>query len=124
MENGPVRKYQTSEKHNNSWVKNLKIEEEETLVSFEVRSLFTSVDLNSAKTTIVELLDSHGPPNGLQRKEDTREKVCLLTYFKFNSQYYEKLRIASMSSITSQFTVEITVQKLERVVLPDVNAKL
>ncbi|KER26364.1 hypothetical protein T265_06349 [Opisthorchis viverrini] len=56
------------------------------MVLFDVSSLFTSVDLHSAKTTVAELLDSHGPPSGSLRKEDICEllSLCLTTYFEFN----------------------------------------
>ena len=102
------------------------IDEDEIMVSFDVTSLFTSIDLKTAKETISELLDVKGTPNGLLTKEDIGEllNLCLTTYFTFDGEYYEQLKGAPMGSPISGLIAETMMQKLESIVLPSINPKL
>lgn len=96
------------------------------MVSFDVSSLFTSVDLDSAKATVAELLDNNGTPTGSLEEEDLCRllDLCLITHFEFNGEYYEPLRGTPTGSPIPGFIAEVTMRKLEKIVLPDINPKI
>ncbi|KER19432.1 hypothetical protein T265_11795 [Opisthorchis viverrini] len=67
-----------------------------------------------------------GDINGTLGKEEICEllELCMTTYFEFNGEYYEQIKGAPMGSPISGFIAEITMQKLERIVLPDIKPKI
>ncbi|KER26886.1 hypothetical protein T265_13911, partial [Opisthorchis viverrini] len=50
--------------------------------------------------------------------------LCLITYFEFSGEYYEQIKGVPMGSPISELIAEITMQKLERMVLPDIKPKI
>ncbi|KER22224.1 hypothetical protein T265_09645 [Opisthorchis viverrini] len=96
------------------------------MVSVDVNSLFTSVDMDTAKMTLAKLLDGYDKPNGSLEKEDLCESLslCLTTYFELNGDYYKQVRGTPMGSRISGFIAEVVMQELEQIVLPDINPKI
>ena len=107
-------------------LKNIQIEEDEIMVSFDVTSLFTSVNLDLARTTVAELLHEHGTTGGTLEKEDICKllDLCLTTYFEFDGEFYEQLKGAPMGSPISGFIAEVIMQRLERTILPTLEPKI
>ena len=61
--------------------KSILIDDDELMVSFDVVSLFTSIDLNTAKETILHLLTSKPPDNLFMSPNSIQEllELCLKT---------------------------------------------
>ncbi|XP_072436559.1 uncharacterized protein [Chiloscyllium punctatum] len=109
-------------------IRNIHIDKEETMVSFDVTALFTSIDKTLARETIANLLDRRNrqqdvePINkaGILKLLD----LCLTTHFTFNNQIYERINGTPMSSPISGLIAEAVMQKLEQTVLPQIQPKL
>ncbi|XP_072406260.1 uncharacterized protein [Chiloscyllium punctatum] len=109
-------------------IRNIHIDKEETMISFDVMALFTSIDTTLAKETIANLLDRHNrqqdvePINkdGILKLQD----LCLTTHFTFNTQIYKQINGTPMGSPISGLIAEAVMQRLEQTVLPQIQAKL
>ena len=95
------------------------MEEETTMVSFDVVSLFTKVPLNEALVSISELLaqdESLGertniPPDAICQLTET----CLrVTYFMFENQFFEQIDGAAMGSPLSPIVANLYMESFER----------
>ena len=84
------------------------------LVSFDVKSLFTSslqLALQCTETAILQSTEPLPLPT-----EDIMEllNLCLtLTYFQFNGKHYKQLHVTAMGSPVSVVVAEIVMQNIE-----------
>ncbi|KER19214.1 hypothetical protein T265_15619, partial [Opisthorchis viverrini] len=101
--------------------RNVKIEGEIT-VSLGVCSLFTSVNLSTATLAVATVLNNQMAMNGPLGRERTCElpDLGLTTYFEFDGEYYEQLKIVPMGSPVSDFIMEVVTRQMERTVLPNI----
>ena len=88
-------------------IKDLKLEPDEIMISFDVVSLFTSIPLDTAKRITNELLtndDSWQTRTNLD-KHDILElpNLCLSTEFSFQNSYYRQISGTPMGSSLSSF---------------------
>ena len=99
-------------------IKNLKIEPDETIVSFDVVSLFTSIPLSTAKRITEELLTTNTSWTGKTNlnKSDLLDllDLCLSTEFQFEGEFYRQTSGTPMGSPLSSFLAEAVMQDLER----------
>ena len=110
-------------------IKDLKIEPDETMISFDVVSLFTSIPLPTAKRITDKLLTDN--PSWQNQTQLTKENVldlldlCLSTEFQFEGTYYRQTSGTPMGSPLSSFLAEAVMQDLERqALLNDTDVKL
>ncbi len=99
-------------------IKDLKLEPDEIMISFDVVSLFTSIPLDTAKRITNELLtndDSWQTRTNLD-KDDILEllNLCLSTEFSFQNSYYRQISGTPMGSPLSSFLAEAIMQDLEK----------
>lgn len=101
-------------------LKHLHIDQDETMISFDITTLFTSVDLKLAINLIKELLDNAQLPKGPLTTEITCERLqlCLTTYFRFDGELYEQLKGSPMGSPILRLGTEVLMPKIEEIVLP------
>ena len=90
------------------YVRNIKIEQDEVMVSFDVTALFTSIDLSLAKETIANLLPGQLQPgqNLTKRSIGTLLDLCLSTCVKFDGKFYQQIRGTPMGSPVSGLIAE------------------
>ena len=98
-------------------VRDLRIQEDEVMVSVDMRSLFTSVAVEDALTTVRKRLDDD---NMLQERcgfasETVMRllKLCLSTYFKFRSKFYDLTDGLAMGSPVSPPVANLFMADLE-----------
>jgi hypothetical protein len=108
-------------------IQNVRIEEDEIMVSFYVTALFTSVNPALAKQTIASLLMERRTANDARLSNASYMELldlCLRTYFQFNGLVYEQTNGTPMGSPISGFVAEAVIQRLERIALPLIQPKL
>ena len=96
-------------------IKTIKIPDDHKLVSFDVKSLFTSIPLqmalgcteNAIKNSTVEL------PLPTDDIMDLLNLCLTLTYFQYNDKHYKQLLGTAMSSLVSVVVAEIVMQNIE-----------
>nr|VZI48083.1 unnamed protein product [Spirometra erinaceieuropaei] len=100
-------------------IRNLEIEPDEMMVSFDVVSLFTSIPTALAISTIDELLQEKydNVDQQLRRTHITELlELCLRTFFTFGDRVYEQKKGTPMGSPLSGLIAEAVLQRLERLV--------
>lgn len=70
-------------------VKDVTLEEEEMMVSFNVTALLISIDLDQGKKITKELLQNNTQTNRWKQTIYELLEMCLHTCFKFNADMYE-----------------------------------
>ena len=99
-------------------IKDLKLEPDEIMISFDVVSLFTSIPLDTAKRITNELLTNHDSWQTRTNldKDDILEllNLCLSTEFSFQNSYYRQISGTPMGSPLSSFLAEAVMQDLEK----------
>ncbi|XP_072406376.1 uncharacterized protein [Chiloscyllium punctatum] len=107
---------------------NIHIDKEETMISFDVTALFTSIDKTLAKETIANLLDRHNRQQNVEpiNKDGILKllDLCLTTHFTFNTQIYEQINGTPMGSPIFGLIAEAVMQRLEQTVFPQIQPKL
>ena len=94
-------------------IKNAQINEDHDLVSFDVKSLFTSIPLDLAIESVKEALVNHSSDPPIP-KEDVINLLCLeSTFFQYNGNFYQQLHGTAMGSPVSVVVAEIVMQRLE-----------
>ncbi|CAH8591236.1 unnamed protein product [Schistosoma mattheei] len=77
-------------------IKNIKTNDDELMISFDVTVLFTSNELNLVKETLSLLLtnDAHLAKYTKLQSQSLLELIdlCLTTYFQFNNKIYEQIK--------------------------------
>ena len=108
------RKLQSTEDFINA-TKTVQIPDDYKLVSFDVKSLFTSIPLQLAlQCTETAILQSTDPL--LLPTEDIMDllNLCLTsTYFQYNGKHYKQLHGTAIGSPVSVFVAEIEMQNIE-----------
>ena len=107
-------------------LRNMVILDDEIMVSFDVTSLYTSIDLDLAQLTVSKLLDDRPPDDQQLSRQSILSllKLCLTTHFTFNGQLYQQKRGTPMGSPISGIIAETVMQQLENTVLPDIQPKI
>ena len=107
-------------------LRDIEIEEDEIMVSFDVTALFTSIDLTLAKETIANLIPEQLQPGQTLKKRSigTLIDLCLSTFFSFDGKLYQQIRGTPMGSPVSGLIAEAVMQRLEERALPQINPKL
>ncbi|BHF72404.1 hypothetical protein SprV_0401546900 [Sparganum proliferum] len=100
-------------------LKHLKLEPDESMVSFDVVSLFTSIPQQLAIDVVRQLLaDRYNERDNPLKTEHLMEllRYCLKTYFSFGGQMYEQIRGTPMGSPISGLIAEVVLQRIEHLV--------
>ncbi|BHF66784.1 hypothetical protein SprV_0200980600 [Sparganum proliferum] len=100
-------------------LKHLKLEPDESMVSFDVVSLFTSIPQQLAIDVVRQLLaDRYNERDNLLKTEHLMEllRYCLKTYFTFGGQMYEQIKGTPMGSPISGLIAEVVLQRIEHLV--------
>jgi hypothetical protein len=94
-------------------LQDIKIEEDEVMLSYDVTALFTSIDHATARETVEELLQNQPNSAGSLRTENVLRllDLCMDTYFKFDGQIYRQLKGTPMGSPISGFLAEAVMPK-------------
>lgn len=90
-------------------LKTVRIQDDETMVSFDVTSLFTSIPQKLAVSTIEDLLQLKGLQSHISfSTEDVIQllQLCLKTYFTFQGTIYEQVKGTPMGSLISGIITE------------------
>ena len=105
------RKLQSTEDFINA-TKTVQIPDDYKLVSFDVKSLFTSIPLQLAlqcnETAILQSTDPLLLPT-----EDIMDLCFKSTYFQYNGKHYKQLHGTAIGSPVSVFVAEIEMQNIE-----------
>ena len=107
-------------------LKQVHIEDDEIMISFDVVSLFTSINLDIALDSIKQLLltKSH---NNLSISHEGIEmlfRLCLKTYFRYDDTTYEQIQGTPMGSPVSGLIAEAVMQRLEHMAISKLGPKL
>nr|VZH95334.1 unnamed protein product [Spirometra erinaceieuropaei] len=100
-------------------IKHLKLEPDESMVSFDVVSLFTSIPrqlaIDVVDQPLAELYEERHKP---LRSEHLLEllRYCLKTYFTFGGQMYEQIKGTPVDSPISGLIAEVVPQRVEHLV--------
>ena len=101
-----------------TYIKDLKLERDEILISFDVVSLFTSIPLDTAKRIANELLtnDESWQTRTKLDKHDILELLdpCLSTEFSIQNCYYKQISGTPMGPPLSSFLAAAVMQDLEK----------
>ncbi|BHF69545.1 hypothetical protein SprV_0301259100 [Sparganum proliferum] len=100
-------------------LKHLKLEPDESMVSFDVVSLFTSIPQQLAIDVVRQLLaDRYNERDNPLKTEHLMEllRYCLKTYFTFGGQMYEQIKGTPMGSPISGLIAEVVLQRIEHLV--------
>ena len=99
-------------------IKDIKLQEDQCMVSFDVKALFTSVPIKPAINTIKKLLEEDPELHkrtSLSVKNITRLlEYCLTsTYFIFQGRFYEQQEGAAMGSPISPIVANLYMKQFE-----------
>ncbi|BHF62054.1 hypothetical protein SprV_0100503500 [Sparganum proliferum] len=100
-------------------LKHLKLEPDESMVSFDVVSLFTSIPQQLAIDVVRQLLaDRYNERDNPLKTEHLMEllRYCLKTYFTFGGQMYKQIKGSPMGSPISGLIAEVVLQRIEHLV--------
>nr|VZI26713.1 unnamed protein product [Spirometra erinaceieuropaei] len=109
----------TSAYHFLERIKHLKLEPDESMVYFDVVSLFTSIPQQLAIDAVDQLLaERYEDRDKTLKSEHLLEllRYCLKTYFTFGGQMYEQIKGTPMGSSISSLITEVVLQRLEHLV--------
>lgn len=100
-------------------IRNLQIDDDDCLASFDVVSLFTSVPINEALDIVAQRLeedDTLMERTPIPTKEiHMLAEVCLKsTYFQYGNQFYEQIEGAAMGSPLSPIIANLYMEHLEQ----------
>ncbi|BHF60821.1 hypothetical protein SprV_0100378900 [Sparganum proliferum] len=100
-------------------IKHLKLEPDESMVSFDVVSLFTSIPQQLTIDVVDQLLaERYEERDKPLKSEHLLEllRYCLKTYFTFGGQMYEQIKGIPMGSPLSRLIAEVVLQRIEHLV--------
>lgn len=97
-------------------IKDIEVEEDELLCSFDIQSYFTNVPVDESLQEIEDLLDQKTGINHLEKSAylDILEICVLSSYFQFRDKFYRQNDGTAMGNPTSPFVADSYVQKLEK----------
>ncbi|BHF69676.1 hypothetical protein SprV_0301272200 [Sparganum proliferum] len=96
-------------------IKHLKLETDESMVSFDVVSLFTSIPQKLAIDIVNQLLPAHYEEREKPLKSEhllELRRHCLKIYFNFDGQLYEQVKGPPMGSPLSDIIAEVVIQRI------------
>eukprot|EP00061_Rhincodon_typus_P017339 g45991.t1 len=108
-------------------LKNIKISNDEIMISFDVTALFTSIDIPLGKETVATLLEEAATQTKSSISNDNQLKLLdlyLIAHFIFNGQVYKQINGTPMGSPSSGLLAEAVMQRLEYTTLPNIQPKL
>lgn len=109
-------------------VQQINVDADEVMVSFDVTSLFTSIDTTLAKQAMNSLLERNeagGATNQISHANIMLLlDLCLTNYFRFNGKIYKQIQGTPMGSPISGLIAEAVMQRLEEIALPIIQPKL
>ena len=96
-------------------IKNAQINEDHELVSFDVKSLFTSIPLVLAIESVKEALANHNsdPPTPKEEVIDLLTLCLESTFFQYDGNFYQQLHGTAMGSPVSVVVAAIVMQRLK-----------
>ena len=96
-------------------IKNAQINEDHELMSFDVKSLFTSIPLDLAIESVKEALANHSsdPPIPKEEVIDLLTLCLQSNFFQYDGNFYQQLHSTVMGSPVSVVVAEIEMQRLE-----------
>ncbi|BHF67385.1 hypothetical protein SprV_0301041100 [Sparganum proliferum] len=97
----------------------VKLEPDESMVSFDVVSLFSSISQQLTIDVVRQLLaDRYNERGNPLKTEHLMEllRYCLKTYFTFGGQMYEQIKGTPMGSPISGLIAEVVLQRIEHLV--------
>ncbi|CAB4042700.1 Hypothetical predicted protein, partial [Paramuricea clavata] len=96
-------------------IKNAQISEDHELVSFDVKSLFTSIPLDLAIVNVKEALANYSDDLPIPKDEviDLLTLCLESTFFHCDGNFYQQLHGTAMGSPVSVVVAEIVMQRLE-----------
>ena len=99
-------------------IKDIKVEEDECIMSYDVSALFTSIPIGTTINIIKKQLEDDKDLHS--RTNMTIKHICCLlefclknTYFKFNGKFYEQKEGAAMGSPISPIVANLFMEDLE-----------
>ena len=99
-------------------IKDIKVEEDDCIMSYEVSALFTSIPIDTTINIIKKQLEDDRDLHS--RTNMTIKHICCLlefclknTYFKFNGKFYERKEGATMGSPISPIVANLFMEDLE-----------
>lgn len=109
-------------------IKNIRLEADESMLSFDVCSLFTSIPSTLAIRLLGDLLkkDTQWRSSTKLTVDDIIElaTLCTETYLQFDGKIYQQLQGTPMGSPLSGILAEVTMQHFEHTALPSFQPKL
>ena len=119
---GSTRSFIKNSAHFVERIRELDLEKDDCLVSFDVVSLFTKVPVDEAIAEISRRLKEDG--DLIDRTPIPADDICSLvelclksTYFQFGSEFYEQIEGAAMGSPLSPIVVNIYMEHFEKTAL-------
>ncbi|XP_035659430.1 uncharacterized protein LOC118404460 [Branchiostoma floridae] len=99
-------------------IKDIRVEEDEIITSYDVCSLFTSIPPKRAVAVVRDFLEPDttlGERTSLSSKQicDLLELCLGCTYFVYNGQYYQQLHGCAMGSPVSPIVVNLYMERFE-----------
>ena len=116
---GKTPYYVKNSAHFASLVKDLRVEEDEILVSYDVTALYPSVPQDEAIDVIHQLMldDENLHEKTTMSVNNVIElfKICVqTTYFAFNKKLYQQIDGLAIGASSSGFAAELFMEKLEK----------
>lgn len=101
-------------------LKNIRLESDEILVSFDISSYFTSVPVNEALNCLESWLDRQKLDHMMTDALLELTKACAEhTYFQFRGKYYEQTEGMAMGNSLSPFLCNLFINRLEEELAKD-----
>ena len=96
-------------------IRNVQLSEDHELVSFDVKSLFTSIPLELAIESVKESLANYSDELRIPKEEVIDLLILCLqsTFFQYDGNFYQQLHGTAMGSPVSVVVAEIVMQRLE-----------
>ena len=104
------------------WIKDIKLQKDQCMVSFDVKALFTSVPIKPAINTIKKLLEEDPELHKRTTMSVTNIirllRYCLTSmYFIFQGRFYEQQEGAAMGSPISPIVANLYMEKFEQLAI-------
>jgi hypothetical protein len=96
-------------------IRNVQLSEDHELVSFDVKSLFTSIPLELAIESVKESLANYSDELPIPKEEVIDLLILCLqsTFFQYDGNFYQQLHGTAMGSPVSVVVAEIVMQRLQ-----------
>eukprot|EP00061_Rhincodon_typus_P008292 g30776.t1 len=107
-------------------IKEIRMDDAKTMVSFGITALFTLIDIPLARETLATLLKQEQDLSDTICTENMLKllDLCLTSHFTFKGQIYKQINGTPMGSPFSGLIAEAVMQRLESMALPQIQLKL